>query len=231
MASYEAILFDLDGTLCRRSEDASAAYRTAFERVGADPFGEPAELWRLLDGPPDPDDHVGYIATGFARLAAINDRRVDPLALAEAFLGAIDHRAVEFTPGAEAAIDRASRVGATGLVTNGPRSRQAAKVDALGLADRLDALVYAGDLPRRKPHAAPFDRALDALGVAPEDALYVGNSLAYDVAGAHTAGLDAVWLRRDPDDDTGGYRPTAVLDSLEAFDGVLEPSADAERRQ
>jgi len=218
---YEGVLFDLDGTLCRQTGDVAAAYGAAFESVGVDPFGEPAALWPLLDGPPDPDDHVGYLAAGFARLAAVHDRRVDPVALATAFVAAVDHGAVEFTPGAEAALDRAGETARTGLVTNGPRSRQSAKVEALGLDERLDTVVYAGDLPRRKPHAEPFDRALAALDVAPADAVYVGNSLKYDVAGAFTAGLDSVWLRPDPDADDEGYAPTWTLDSLDAFDTVL----------
>ncbi|UIP00437.1 HAD family hydrolase [Halobaculum sp. CBA1158] len=227
MSRYEAVLFDLDGTLCRRTGDVTAAYEAAFESAGVEPFGEPSALWRALDGPPDPDDHVGYLATGFARLAAIHDRRVDPVALSAAFVDAVDHAAVEFTPGAEAAIGRAAETARTGLVTNGPRSRQSSKVEALGLAERLGTVVYAGDLPRRKPHAEPFDQALAALDVAPADAVYVGNSLKYDVAGAFTAGLDSVWLRPDPDADDEGYRPTWTLDSLEAFDAVLDARSEA----
>ena len=224
MNRYEAVLFDLDGTLCRGTGDVAAAYEAAFESVGVEPFGEPAALWRLLDGPPDPDDNVGYLATGFARLAAIHGRQVNPTELSAAFLDGIDHGAVEFTPGAEAAISRAAETARTGLVTNGPRSRQSLKVETLGLVERLDTVVYAGDLPRRKPHAEPFDRALATLDVAPADAVYVGNSLKYDVAGAFTAGLDSVWLRPDPDADDEGYRPTWTLDSLEAFDTVLDGS-------
>ncbi|SHG40832.1 HAD family hydrolase [Halobaculum gomorrense] len=227
MSRYEGILFDLDGTLCRQTGDVTAAYEAAFESVGIDPFGEPGALWPLLDGPPDPDDHVGYLAAGFARLAAIHDRRVDPVALATAFVAAADHGAVEFTPGAEAALDRAAETARTGLVTNGPRSRQSPKVETLGLADRLETVVYAGDLPRRKPHAEPFDRTLAALDVAPADTVYVGNSLKYDIAGAFTAGLDSVWLRPDPDADDEGYRPTWTLDSLDALDTVLEGSDES----
>lgn len=222
MNRYEAVLFDLDGTLCQPTGDVTAAYEAAFESVGIEPFGEPAALWQLLDGPPDPDDHVGYLATGFARLATIHGRQVDPVSLSTGFLDAIDHAAVEFAPGAKAAIGRATETARTGLVTNGPQSRQSPKVETLGLTDRLDTVVYAGDLPRRKPHAEPFDRALAALDVAPADAVYVGNSLKYDVAGAFTAGLDSVWLRPGPDADDEGYRPTWTLDSLETLDTVLE---------
>jgi putative hydrolase of the HAD superfamily len=226
--AYDAVLFDLDGTLCRSTGDTTAAYRTAFEAIDSDPFGAPSELWERLDGPPDPDDHVGYIATGFARLAAVYDRQVPPLELSEAFLAALDDRAVEFTPGAEQALALASAAGSTGLVTNGPRDRQEPKVDALGLGERLDTVVYAGDLDRRKPHAAPFDRALAALDVTPDRAVYVGNSLEYDVAGAFTAGIDAVWLRPAPDREPLGYSPAWTLDSLTEFEAVVDPATQSD---
>ena len=213
MTRFDAVVFDLDGTLCRRTQDTDAVFRAAFERAGVTPFGEPADLWAALDGPPDPDDRVGYLGAGFARLAAQHGRDVDPLALAEALVDGVDNTQVAFRAGAEAAIDAAATAGATALLTNGPAHRQTAKVDALGLAERLDAVVYAGDLPRRKPHAAPFEQVLDALDVAPGRALYVGDSLGYDVGGAHTAGLAAAWLSPDGG-DPDPYDPEFVLDSL-----------------
>lgn len=214
MTPFDAVLFDLDGTLCRRTQDTDALYAAAFERAGVDPFGEPDDLWTALDGPPDPDDRVGYLGAGFARLAAQYGRRdADPLALAEAFVDGVDNTQVQLYPDAGAAIDAASTAGATALLTNGPANRQAAKVDALGLDERLDAVVYAGDLPRRKPHAAPFERTLDALDASPDSALYVGDSLSYDVAGAHAAGLRAAWLARDGG-DPDPYDPEFVVESL-----------------
>ena len=116
-----------------------------------------------------------------------------------------------------------------GVRTNGPEHRQRAKVDAVGLGDGVDAIVYAGDLPRRKPHAEPFDRLATALSVAPEKTLYVGNSLAYDVAGAHNAGLQSAWLRADPDEAAAPYDPDHVVDSLDGVTALLAARRDAER--
>lgn len=222
----DAVLFDLDGTICRHAGSADAAYRRAFDRIGVEPFGEPSALWAALDGPPDPDDRVGYLGAGLARVAAQHGRDdVDPVALAEALVDGIDEIGVEILPGAAAALDAATERGATGIVTNGPENRQARKVRALGLDDHVDVVVYAGDLPRRKPHVTPFSEALTALDVPADRALYVGDSLAYDVAGAHNAGLRAAWLRGDSeteDDDPGDYRPDHVLDGIDDLVGVLE---------
>jgi haloacid dehalogenase superfamily, subfamily IA, variant 1 with third motif having Dx(3-4)D or Dx(3-4)E len=221
VSRYDAVVFDLDDTLCRRVADPAAGYAAAFETLEVDPFGSPAALWAELDGDPDPDDHIGYLGVGFARLAAQHDRRdVDPVALAEAFYAGIDHGAVEFTDGAPDAIALAEEHGPVGLITNGPAHRQSAKVRTLELGDRLDSIVYAGDLPRRKPHVDPFETVTDALGAAPGRTVYVGNSLRYDVAGAHNAGLASAWYqpeRADPDP----YSPDHILQDLRELEGVL----------
>jgi len=103
-------------------------------------------------------------------------------------------------------------------MTNGPERRQRPKVEGAGLDAWLDAVVYAGDLQRRKPHTDPFERVLAALDVSAGRALYVGDSLAYDVAGAHNAGLAAAWLGSDPDP----YDPEFVLGSLGELPAVLD---------
>lgn len=226
MNDIDAVLFDLDGTLCQHAGDADAAYRRAFDRIGAEPFGEPSALWAALDGPPDPDDRVGYLGAGLVRVAAQHGRGdVDPIELAEALVDGVDEIGVEFVPGAAAALDAATARGKTGIVTNGPQSRQERKVRSLGLDERVDVVVYAGDLARRKPHATPFREALTALGVPAERALYVGDSLAYDVAGAHNAGLRVAWVRgEDADEGPGKYRPDHVLDGIGELVALLEGS-------
>ncbi|MFW5999937.1 MAG: HAD family hydrolase [Halorubrum sp.] len=230
MSRVAAVAFDLDDTLCRHDGDVNALYRRAFERAGVEPFGEPDELWAALDGPPDPDDRVGYLGAGFARLAAQYDREVDPIALATSFEAAADDSRVAYLPGAVGALSAAAAAGPVGVLTNGPERKQRAKVEALGLADRVDAVVYAGDLSRRKPHAEPFERLAAALSVDPSETLYVGNSLAYDVAGAHNAGLRSAWLRTDPDDSAAPYRPDHVLDSLDELAELLacDPGPESE---
>lgn len=223
MSRFDAVVFDLDNTLCRNTHDTAALYERAFEQAGIEPFGRPDDLWTALEGPPDPDDTVGYFGAGFARLAAQHDRSdVDPLALADALAGSIDHSQVEFLPAAERILEQARALGRVGVLTNGPRRRQEPKIRALGLADRVDEVVYAGDLPRRKPHTEPFEAMLSALGADAERTLYVGDSLAYDVAGAHNAGLAVAWLRTE-ESEVGEYRPEYTIDSLSELAEILDP--------
>jgi putative hydrolase of the HAD superfamily len=78
----------------------------------------------------------------------------------------------------------------------------------LGVAERLDAAIFSSEVGWRKPHPAIFERALAELDVAPEHALFVGDTIATDIAGAAALGMrtcQAVWFRAD--DDAGGPEP------------------------
>jgi HAD superfamily hydrolase (TIGR01549 family) len=63
-----------------------------------------------------------------------------------------------------------------------------------GLAEFFDVQVYSSEAGVAKPHPAIFRVALDALGVAPERAVYVGDRLSADVAGAQGVGMQGVLI-------------------------------------
>jgi putative hydrolase of the HAD superfamily len=229
---FDTVLFDLDNTLCRHEQSAETIYTGSFEAAGVEPVGEPADLWQALDGDPDPDDPAGYLADGFRRVAARYDRAFDPDALAAGFLETVDYRMVSLLPGADRALAAARATGAVGLVTNGPSSRQSVKLDALDLHGAFDVVVYGGDLPRRKPHPDPFRRALAALDAEAGRTLYVGDSVEYDVAGGHNAGLAVAWLSDgrewDGDEWPDLDRPAYVLGEVADLVGLLADSASPE---
>src|SRR5262245_58852531 len=58
------------------------------------------------------------------------------------------------------------------------------------------AVVSSEDVGRYKPDKAMFAHALDALGLAADEVLHVGDSITTDVHGAHAAGIRAVWVNR-----------------------------------
>ena len=71
-----------------------------------------------------------------------------------------------------------------------------------GVAQRLDVAVFSSEVGRRKPDAAIFLRALDLLEVEARDALFVGDTLSTDIAGAAALGMhtcQALWFRADAD--------------------------------
>jgi HAD superfamily hydrolase (TIGR01509 family) len=98
----------------------------------------------------------------------------------------------------------------TGLVANSwPDPARVLRADAerCGLAPYLDVQVWSEEVGARKPEPAIFLRALAELGVEPVDAMYVGDRLDTDVAGAGALGMttvQALWFRAD---DTRGGEP------------------------
>jgi putative hydrolase of the HAD superfamily len=64
-----------------------------------------------------------------------------------------------------------------------------------GVADLIDAAVYTSEIEWTKPHPEAFRTALEAVGgVAPEDAVFVGDRPWDDIAGAKGVGMRAVLL-------------------------------------
>ena len=69
-------------------------------------------------------------------------------------------------------------------------------LDEAELRERLDAIAISHEVGLRKPRREIFEVVLARLGVAPAEAIHVGDSLDADVAGAAALGLRTVWLTR-----------------------------------
>ena len=66
-----------------------------------------------------------------------------------------------------------------------------------GVADLFDTIVVSDAVGWRKPRPEIFELALQQLGVAPGDALFVGDRADIDVAGAQALGMPVAWVNRD----------------------------------
>lgn len=78
-----------------------------------------------------------------------------------------------------------------GSVSNG-----FADLREIGLASHFRTSIAAREFGCAKPDPRIFLAACDALGVAPHEALYVGDDLLLDVQGAQQAGLRGAWMNR-----------------------------------
>jgi HAD superfamily hydrolase (TIGR01509 family) len=91
-----------------------------------------------------------------------------------------------------------------------------------GLDRILTTAVISIDFKRRKPHPAIFHEALRRLEVAPDAALFIGDSLGDDVGGAQQAGIDSAWINwSGTAAPAEGPRPTFTLRTLVAVRDVL----------
>jgi putative hydrolase of the HAD superfamily len=102
-----------------------------------------------------------------------------------------------------------------GLVTNGASDTQRHALHNLGIERLFTAVFISGEHGFAKPAPEVFAATLKELGVAPDHACHVGDSLRTDVAGAKAAGLTAIWLNRlELPAETSGPSPDHEILSL-----------------
>ena len=102
-------------------------------------------------------------------------------------------------------------------------------LEQMGLAERLDFAVFSSEVGKRKPHPAIFERALEALEVAPGDAVFVGDRLFEDVRGAGELGMttvQALWFRADEHAE-GGEPDFQAFTQMDVLNVVERLSAAA----
>lgn len=198
----EAVLFDLDDTLCTFVQSSAELLAESFDAVDVAPFFELSEYQaRYSDYVAESDTVEALRANCFADLAAERGHdRETGRALAAAYSELRDYT-VEPLPGAAEVVEALGETYALGLVTNGRPSIQNPKLEDLGFVDRFETIVFAGHDAPAKPSPEPFRRALDRLDVEPARTVHVGDSLESDVAGAHAAGVRSIWVSEDV---TGG---------------------------
>ncbi len=89
-----------------------------------------------------------------------------------------------------------------GIVTNGAADAgpdsQLAKVRHLGLTEQIRSLAISDAVGSRKPNLEIFRVACEQAGVAPHEALFIGDTLENDSAGANRAGMTSVLINRKP---------------------------------
>ena len=213
MTEYDAVLLDLDGTLCEYTRGSEQLLPAAFDTVGVEPIFSPEAYVERVDSYADrADSMLERRRLCFADLAEENgyDRQVGR-EVADAYAAERDHSNVQFLDGAAEAIDRLAERVPLAMVTNGGPDMQDPKLDSLGIERYLDSVVYAGyDLPA-KPDPEPFERALDAVGVPSDRAVYVGNNYETDVLGAAAADLPSVLVGDPPTD--GPVEPLSTVSS------------------
>jgi putative hydrolase of the HAD superfamily len=87
---------------------------------------------------------------------------------------------------------------ALAAVTNALSAYSLPELRAVGLADLFNPVIVSGDFGYRKPDSRLFEQALHGLGVRADQALFVGNDLEEDVAGARAVGLRTVLFAPGP---------------------------------
>jgi putative hydrolase of the HAD superfamily len=220
-----AVIFDLDDTLYPESSFVHGGFRAVAEHLSAT-SGLPAaqlagEMRRLHD-----EEGRGAI---FDRLLDIHSLASHPAAVAElVHLYRTHPPAIVPYDDVVPTLEALHRAGVRlGLLTDGMASVQRRKVEALGLARRLDALVFTDEIDggRPKPDPSAYRVALERLGARADRAVYVGNDPTKDFAGARLLGLTTVRVGERPRHGPAPWLPEedadVVVARFETLTGVV----------
>jgi HAD superfamily hydrolase (TIGR01509 family) len=106
-----------------------------------------------------------------------------------------------------------------GVVTNGIDRVQRSRIAASGLAPLFETVVTSQSCGFAKPDPRILHVALDAMGVRPRHAVYVGDDPATDGAAARAAGVGFVWVDRGQ--PVTGRRPRRRVSTLGELPALL----------
>lgn len=207
--AYRAYLFDLDGTLIDTAPDL---HRALNETLAAAGF-TPAELSQTRHW-------IGHgaramLASALATHNADQDEVLDTLL--PDFLRRYQANPVQESEIYPTVIETLPALRALpaklGVVTNKATRFTLPILDALNLTTWFDEIVCGDTTDEPKPSAKPVHFALQAMNVAPEHALFVGDSNT-DVLAARAAGVQVVCVR-------DGYNQGQDVGELDV-DGVID---------
>jgi HAD superfamily hydrolase (TIGR01509 family) len=219
MPRLEALVFDVDGTLV----DSLEGYRLAALRAAAhlkDRISRDAvraamnrneSFWdQVLAGTPEHSP---------SRVEALRAATLEhwPRVLRE-------H--VRCFPGIETTLRLLRERGLRLAICTGSRGESFRPLEEQGLLEHFEVVVTAADVKERKPHPEGLLRCLDALGVAPEAAAYVGDSM-LDMAAGRAAGMLAIGVLSGAGTsaelaEAGAHR---LVPDQGALPGLLGPAA------
>lgn len=176
-------LRDLYFQTMKEQLQASLERHPEFDAVG---------IWRSII-----EDH----ATDFTRALPAGKLQQMPLFLAEMTRG-VSRRRLGLYPHVREVLDVLRARCPLAIVTDAQSAYARSELHKVGLLGYFDPIIVSGDHGYRKPDRRLFQLALDGMGAAAGNALYVGNDMYRDIHGAREAGLTTVLFDSDQGDKT-----------------------------
>ncbi len=233
-APRSAVLYDLYGTLIdiRTDEHDPAIWGTLAQYLGyLGVLIAPEELRGQylrrvefqLSASPERHPEVDVFAVFRDIFAAYGKTRVSREKIIDAgmLFRSLSRRQFGLFPDAAAVLRRLRERYAVGLVSDAQWVFTEAELALVGLRDLFEVRVLSSRYGYKKPDPRLFAKALAALHVPPERALYVGDNPSRDLAGARRAGMRCI-LFRAPGAIVPGERPDAGINHHAELEAAVE---------
>lgn len=202
------VLFDLDGTLLDSAPDMAATINRMRAARG--------------QGPMALDELRPHVSKGSRAMSAAAFPELGgdvPQDMIREFLDTYESELGRHSApfdGVPELLDAIEAEGARwGIVTNKPEYLAKLVLPQLGWDTRFAILIGGDTLPQRKPHPLPLLHAAEALGVAIEDCVYVGDD-ERDIAAARAAGMRSIavlWGYRLHEETPETWQADAIVDA------------------
>jgi phosphoglycolate phosphatase len=214
----KAAVVDLDGTMVDTVDDFTASLNGMLAELDSRPISR--------------DEVIGYIGKGSEHLIrTVLSARFSPEETEARFATALDRyqahyaevngRQTRLYPGVEPGLAALAQAGVKlACVTNKPHRFAVALLEKYGLA-RYFSVVLGGDsVPRKKPDPLPMLTACDAMGVAPGEAVAIGDS-ENDALAGRAAGMATLTVPY-------GYNHGKAIQTINS-DGIVATLLEAAR--
>lgn len=184
--TIRTVLYDFDGTLADTTELVMECYRlTMEEHLGQVP---PVEEWLRGFGTPLEVQMNRFARDPIECEAMIASYRLHQEEHAERFIRPFE--------GVLETLDRLRELDlALAIVTSRHRESTLRALDLCGITDHFPVIVSPEDVTSPKPHPEPVLHALERLGAAAHEAIFIGDS-PHDIASGREAGTataGALW--------------------------------------
>jgi phosphoglycolate phosphatase len=205
VATFSAVLFDLDGTLVDTAPDMVAVLDDLQKMEGQVPLPYATARAQVSNGA------AGLIHLAFPNADAAQHERLR-LQYLERYQEAVCVRSTLFPGLAELLDILDAEQYPWGVVTNKPARMTDPLLAGLGLGLRAACAISGDTLEQRKPHPAPLLLASEKTGVAPERTVYVGDA-ARDIEAGRAAGMITIAVEYGyiSDDDPHSWNADHVV--------------------
>ncbi len=213
---YNAVFFDLDGTLVDTAPDMVAVLQQLQQEHGFDPVAY--ELGRSYVS----NGAIGLLTLGFpgTEFEFGGDMHQQYLERYSEMI-CVESRVFE---GLDELLDQLDDLACPwGIVTNKPEQLTRPLLTALGLAERSVSTISGDTLSVRKPDPAPLLLACDVAGVDPANCIYVGDAERDIQAGrrAGTATIAAGFGYITAEDDPREWDADVIASSAEELAQIV----------